>query len=79
MADCRAFTVGPDGHFVGFEPIVCDTGDQAVERAKRLLDGRALEVWCAERLIAKLKLLSSSRNTLSGAQVFRSEQTLDRI
>ena len=58
MADCRAFTVGPDGHFVGFEPIVCDTDDQAVERAKRLLDGRAIEVWCAERLIAKLKLLS---------------------
>ena len=55
VAEYRAFTVGTDGHFVGFEPIVCDTDDQAIERAKRLLDGRAIEVWCAERLIAKLK------------------------
>ena len=55
MADYRAFTVGADGHFVGFEPIVCDTDEQAVERARHLLDGRTIEVWCAERLIAKLK------------------------
>jgi hypothetical protein len=55
MAGYRAFTVGTDGHFVGFEPIVCDTDDQAVARAKHLLDGRAIEVWCAERLVAKLK------------------------
>ena len=55
VAEYRAFTVGTDGHFVGFEPIVCDTDDQAIERAKQLLDGRAIEVWCAERLIAKLK------------------------
>jgi hypothetical protein len=55
MADYRAFTVGSDGHFVGFEPIVCDTDDQATEQAKQLLNGRDIEVWCAERLVVRLK------------------------
>jgi alkanesulfonate monooxygenase SsuD/methylene tetrahydromethanopterin reductase-like flavin-dependent oxidoreductase (luciferase family) len=54
VAEYRAFSVGADGHFVGFEPIVCDTDDEAVERAKRLLDGRDVEVWCAERLVVRL-------------------------
>ena len=35
--------------------IVCDTDEQAIERAKRLLDGRDVEVWCADRLVTKLK------------------------
>jgi hypothetical protein len=54
VQEYRAFTVGSDGHFVGFEPIVCDTDDQAIEGAKRMLDGRDVEVWCAARLVAKL-------------------------
>jgi hypothetical protein len=54
VAEYRAFSVGADGHFVGFEPIVCDTDGEAVERAKRLLAGRTIEVWCAERLVVKL-------------------------
>ena len=55
MAEYRAFTVGIDGHFVGFEPIICDGNAAAIERAKRLLDVRDIEVWCADRLVAKIK------------------------
>jgi hypothetical protein len=55
VAEYRAFTVGADGHFVGFEPIVCDTDDQAIERAKRLVKGHGIEVWSGGRLIAKLE------------------------
>jgi hypothetical protein len=55
VAEYRAFTIGSEGHFVGFEPIICNTDDQAIVRAKSLLDGCAIEVWCAERLIVKLK------------------------
>jgi hypothetical protein len=55
VAEYRAFTMGTDGHFVGFEPIVCDTDEQAVERAKRLLDGHDIEVWRADRLVIHLK------------------------
>ena len=54
MADYRAYAVGHDGHFVGFEPVVCDTDDQAIGRAKLLLDGHDIEVWCADRMVAKL-------------------------
>ncbi len=54
MAEYRAYTVGSDGHFVGFEPIVCDTDDQAIGRAKLLPGDRDIEVWCADRMVVKL-------------------------
>jgi hypothetical protein len=54
MAEYRAFAVGKNGHFFGFEPIVCDTDEQAIETAKRLLHGLAIEVWSAERMVARL-------------------------
>jgi hypothetical protein len=55
VAEYRAFTIGADGHFVGFEPIVCDDDAQAIERAKRLLDGRDIEIWCGDRLVTRLQ------------------------
>jgi hypothetical protein len=55
MAEYRAFTVGTDGHFVGFEPIICDDDAAAIERAKRLLKGRDIEIWSGDRLIARLR------------------------
>jgi hypothetical protein len=55
VADYRAYAVGSDGHFVGFEPIVCDCDDQAIERAKGLLDAHDIEVWCGDRLVIHLK------------------------
>jgi hypothetical protein len=51
VAECRAFTVGAAGHFVGFEPIVCDTDDQAIERAKRLIKRHGVG---GGRLVARL-------------------------
>ncbi len=47
--------VGADGHFVGFEPIVCDTDEQAIGRAKLFLGDRGIEVWCGARLVTSLK------------------------
>jgi hypothetical protein len=55
MADYRAYTVGLDGHFIGFEPLVCRDDDEAVSKAKQLLDGHDIEVWCADRLVIHLK------------------------
>lgn len=46
--------VGADGHCVAFEPILCDADEQAIERAKLLLGERDIEVWCADRMVAKL-------------------------
>jgi hypothetical protein len=54
MAEYRAYAVGVDGHFVGFEPIIYDDDNAAVERAERLLGDRDIEVWCGDRLVAQL-------------------------
>jgi hypothetical protein len=64
MAEYRAFTIGRDGHFAGFEPIVCDTDDQAVERAQRMLHG-TIEVWCGSRMVARLSTADKDCNAVS--------------
>jgi len=42
MAEYRAYTVGRDGHFLGFEPLICSDDAEAIEKAKRLLGGHTL-------------------------------------
>jgi hypothetical protein len=59
MPEYRAYTVGLDGHFIGFEPLVCHDDSEAVSKAKQLLDGLDIEVWCAERLVIHLKRKSN--------------------
>jgi hypothetical protein len=60
MPEYRAYTVGPDGHFAGFEPIVCRDDAEAVSTAKRLLDGHDIELWSGERFVIKLSHQSQS-------------------
>jgi hypothetical protein len=55
VPEYRAYTVGGDGHFIGFEPLVCRDNGEAVSKAKQLLDGHDIDVWCAERLVIHLK------------------------
>ena len=55
MPEYRAYTVGVDGHFIGFEPIVCADDAAAVEKAKRLVDGHDVELWSGPRLIIRLE------------------------
>jgi hypothetical protein len=50
MAEYRAYTVGVDGHFVGFEPLTCADDAEAIEKAKRLVDGRTLSFGAAQVL-----------------------------
>ncbi len=54
MPEYRAYTVGGDGHFIGFEPLVCAYDAEATERAQRLVDGHDIELWTGPRLVAKL-------------------------
>jgi hypothetical protein len=35
--------------------MVCDADAQAIEKAKRLVDGHAVELWCGERLVVRLE------------------------
>jgi hypothetical protein len=48
MADYRAYTVGLDGRFIGFEPLVCADDAEAIEKAKLLVGDRSIELWNGE-------------------------------
>jgi hypothetical protein len=55
MPDYRAYIVGEDGHFVGYEPLVCPNDAEAIEKAKRLVSGRDVELWNGARFVIKLE------------------------
>jgi hypothetical protein len=52
MPEYRAYQIGADGHFIGFEPLVCADDAEASEKAKRLVDGHDVELWSGERKVA---------------------------
>jgi hypothetical protein len=54
MAEYRAYTVGLDGYFVGYEPMVCTNDAEAIDKAKRLLDGYDIELWSGDRFVIRL-------------------------
>jgi hypothetical protein len=54
MAEYRAYTVGIDGHFVGYQPLVCADDAEAITKAKRLVDGHDIELWNGARLVIRL-------------------------
>ena len=54
MAEYRAYTVGRDGHFNGFEPLICADDAEAIEKAKRLVDGYDIELWSGKRFITRV-------------------------
>ncbi len=54
MAECRAYILGDDGHFTGFESLVCTDDAEALDKAKRLAVLHSIELWCGARLVARL-------------------------
>ena len=59
MPDYRAYLVDTDGHFQGFEPLVCLDDNEAIDEAKRLLDGHDIELWSGPRLVVRLEYKSN--------------------
>jgi len=57
MREYRAYFVGEDGHFMGFEPLICRDDGEALAKARRLLDIHDIEVWNCERFVLKLEAL----------------------
>jgi hypothetical protein len=55
MQEYRAYFVGPDGHFVGYEPLVCANDSEAIEKARRLVDGHDVELWSGPRFVTRLE------------------------
>jgi hypothetical protein len=54
MAEYRAYTVGDDGHFIGYQAFVCASDDEGVKAARRLFDGRDVELWSGARLVIRI-------------------------
>lgn len=54
MAKYRAFTIGDDGHFIGYRAFTCVNDAEAIVWAKQLFDHRAVELWSSDRFIVRL-------------------------
>jgi hypothetical protein len=54
MPEYRAYMVGPDGHFIGYEPLNCADDGEAIEKAKRLAGQYPVELWCGPRLVSSI-------------------------
>jgi hypothetical protein len=54
MPDYRAYIVGSDGRFQGFEIIDAADDEAAVRAAKKFVDGHDVEVWQLDRKITVL-------------------------
>jgi hypothetical protein len=54
MAEYRAYLIGDDGHFIGFDGFVSDDDVEAVAKARRLVDGHGVELWSGARFVIKL-------------------------
>jgi hypothetical protein len=55
LVEYRAFVIGHDGHFIDVEPMVCTDVAEAIEKAKRLVYGFAVEIWSGDRLVTRLE------------------------
>lgn len=54
MPEYRAYVVGVDDHFIGFEPMICSDDAEAIAKARLLVDGHDIELWSGDRFVVKL-------------------------
>jgi hypothetical protein len=54
MPEYRAYTVGDDGRFNGFEPFVCANDEEAIKKAGILSQRHGVELWSGIRLISSI-------------------------
>jgi hypothetical protein len=64
MAEYRAYIVGDDGHFISFEGFICVDDSEAIDKAKRLVDGHDVELWSGARLVIRLQFTSDEFRAL---------------
>jgi hypothetical protein len=54
MPEYRAYAVGDDGHFSGYEPLVCADDREAIAKAKIVFQGHGVELWSGPRLVGSM-------------------------
>ncbi len=47
-----AYVIGKDGHIMDRIALLCESDDDAKERAEQLVNGHAVELWQEARMIA---------------------------
>jgi hypothetical protein len=52
MPDYRVYLVDEDGHFCDAVPLVCADDAAAMDQAKQVAAGRAVELWQLDRKVA---------------------------
>jgi hypothetical protein len=56
MPDYRIIEINKSGRVVGLPHyLTCDNDDDAVQKAKPLMDGRDIEVWEGARVVAQIR------------------------
>jgi hypothetical protein len=53
MPDYYVYTLGNDGHIVDRQSIICESDEEAKERAKQLVNGHPVELWQEARKVAR--------------------------
>jgi hypothetical protein len=66
VAEYRAFTIGPDEHFTGFEPLICADDAEAIAQAKLLADDHDIELWSGNRLVIRIRASRLGRSSRIG-------------
>jgi hypothetical protein len=54
MLDYRAYFVGSEKDFIGYRGFVCQDDGEAIEKAKELFEGPAIELWCGARFVTRI-------------------------
>ena len=55
MLDYRVYLIGSDGLFHNAVPLKCGDDDEAIEKARQLVDGHDVELWQLDRKVAGVK------------------------
>jgi hypothetical protein len=55
VQEYRVFVMGPDGHVIDRIDLVCATEEDAIERARQVVDGHAVELWRGSRRIERFE------------------------
>jgi hypothetical protein len=64
-----------DGHFIGFEPMICSDDTEAITNARRLVDGHDIEFWSGTGSLSGLKRIRNRFEPFSLWPVFVLEAT----
>ena len=67
MPKYRAYIVGEDGHFIGYEPMVCANDNEATEQAKRLSNRCPVELWSGPYLLVRLAAAETMDHAINTA------------